>query len=130
MNGQTEVSGRNMRKMDSGSSPAYFYDLNGKVTFTPTSKDIISLSVFNGTDYIDNTPKFSFGGGGGFGGGGISMDNADLAKYGNVGVSARWIRKLTDKWSMSLLASYSNFYGKRDQTRSITVTTTNDDDEV
>ena len=128
--GQTAVSRPSMRKMNSSSSPAYFYDINGKITITPTSKDIISLSVFNGTDYIDNTPQFSFGGGPGGGGGGITMDNADLAKYGNLGISTRWIRKLNDKWSMSLLGSFSNFYAKRDQTRSITVTRTNDDDET
>ena len=110
--------------------PEYFDDINGKITITPTSKDIISLSVFNGTDYIDNTPQFSFGGGPGGGGGGITMDNADLAKYGNLGISTRWIRKLNDKWSMSLLGSFSNFYAQRDQTRSITVTRTNDDDET
>ena len=94
--GQTAVEKPAMRGSSSSSSPAYFYDLNGKITITPTSKDIVSLSIFNGTDYIDNTPSFSFGGGkGGFGG--IQMDNADYAKYGNLGISARWIRKLNDK---------------------------------
>lgn len=127
--GQTAVEKPAMRGSSSSSSPAYFYDLNGKITITPTSKDIVSLSIFNGTDYIDNTPSFSFGGGkGGFGG--IQMDNADYAKYGNLGISARWIRKLNDKWSMNLLTSYSNFYAKRDQRRSIIVTRTNDDDET
>ena len=127
--GQTAVEKPAMRGSSSSSSPAYFYDLNGKITITPTSKDIVSLSIFNGTDYIDNTPSFSFGGGkGGFGG--IQMDNADYAKYGNLGISARWIRKLNDKWSMNLLTSYSNFYAKRDQRRSIIVTRTNDDGET
>ena len=123
--------GRPGMSMDVKDPPAYFYDLNGKITYTPTGRDIISLSIFNGTDYIDNTQRFNFGGGrgpgGGFGMGGegmfnrISMDNADFAEYGNFGSSARWTRKITGRWSTTLLASYSNFYATRDQRRSTTM---------
>lgn len=116
--------------MDTKSSPAYFYDLNGKITVTPTAKDIISLSFFNGTDYIDNTPQFSFGGGrpGGDGGGlgYVTMDNSDFAQYGNWGASARWSRKMNGKLSVTNLISFSNFQATRDQRRSLTVT--NDDE--
>jgi len=132
---------------DEQKSPQYFYDLNGKMTFTPTKKDMISLAVFNGHDYNDNTPQFSFGGGGGrpnMGGGGgrpdfgddipdfgggwggdrvgnLAMDNQDFEKYGNFGTSLRWERKFNDRLSMNWLASYSNFYATRDQRRQMAI---------
>ena len=129
--------------------PSYFYDLNGKMTFTPTKKDIISLAIFNGHDYTDNTPQFSYGGSGGrpnmgggmqlpegwegsnpwggsdgrqsFSGGQLAMDNLDYEKYGNFGTSLRWERTITDRLSANLLVSYSNFYATRDQRRTMAI---------
>jgi len=124
-------------EMPSGSkkkkkNPEYFYDLNAKVTYTPTSKDVITFSVFNGSDYEDNTPQFGFDAGGMFdknsGSGSsssnfsISMDNNDYQRLGNLGTSIRWSRKLDDRWSMSLLGSFSYFYATRDQSRTISIT--------
>ena len=108
------------------SNPAYFYDLNAKFTYTPTKNDVISLSFFNGSDYNDNTPQFGFDGGdfpGAPGGGladmNITMDNSDYQRYGNLGTSLRWSRKLNERWSMNLLGSFSYFYATRDQSRSM-----------
>jgi hypothetical protein len=98
---------------------SYFYDLNGKLTYYPSKKDILSLSIFNGTDYVDNTPQFSFPGGGG--GLSVSMDNADYERYGNTGASFRWARKWSEKLTSNALATFSNFYSTRDQTRSTTM---------
>lgn len=109
---------------------SYFYDLNGKITYTPNKKDIISLSIFNGTDYIDNTPQFKFPKnmpappGGGMGGNdSVSFDNSDYLKSGNIGSSLRLTRKYNDKITANYLVSFSNFYSTRDQTRSLTVKT-------
>lgn len=116
---------------DQKKNPAYFYDLNAKFTYTPTKNDVISLSFFNGSDYNDNTPQFGFdkGGPGGPGGPGgmfenmsISMDNSDYQRYGNLGTSVRWSRKLDERFSMSLLGSFSYFYATRDQSRTMSVT--------
>ncbi len=111
---------------------SYFYDMNAKITWNATPRDIYSLSFFNGTDYVDNTPTFSFpgggmgggmGGGGGFGGfGSMAMDNSDYSRYGNVGTSLRWSRKWNDRLTSTTLASFSNFYSKRDESRSVTYT--------
>jgi len=105
-------------------SPAYFYDLNAKVTYNPTNNDVLTFSFFNGSDYQNNTPKFGFDEGGGPGGGfgDITMDNSDYQSIGNLGTSLRWSRKLNDRWSMNLLGSFSYFYATRDQTRTITLT--------
>lgn len=106
---------------------SYFYDLNGKLTFLPTTKDIISLSFFNGTDDLDNSPKIeaSFGGMGGPGapaGMDFNMSTVDLTKYGNLGSSLRWSRKWGSKLYSNTLLSYSNYYSGRDRTSERTIT--------
>lgn len=108
---------------------SYFYDFNGKITYTPNKRDIISLSIFNGTDYIDNTPQFKFpknmptppSGSNPGGNDSVSFDNSDYLKSGNIGSSLRLTRKYTDKISANYLVSFSNFLSTRDQTRSLTV---------
>jgi hypothetical protein len=114
-----------MRGMQMEMPDSYFYDLNAKLTWRPTGNDVFSISFFNGTDYVDNTPQFGFpAGGGGFGGGGMpsfSMENANYENYGNTGVSGRWTRKWNEKLTAAFLVSFSNFYSTRDQTRSLAV---------
>jgi len=111
-------------------SASYFYDLNGKITFKATAKDVYTLSIFNGTDYLDNTPQFKMPGGGGAPGGGgrmlpsgasISMSNTDFTRYGNVGASTKWTRKINEILTSNLLVSFSDYYSTRDERRSITV---------
>ena len=111
-------------------SASYFYDLNGKITFKATAKDVYTLSIFNGTDYLDNTPQFKMPGGGGTPGGGgrmlpsgasISMSNTDFTRYGNVGASTKWTRKINEILTSNLLVSFSDYYSTRDERRSITV---------
>ena len=129
MNQTDNSSSRRVMRMGASDFQAnsYFYDFNGKITFNATKNDIISLSVFNGTDYLDNSPQFGRPGGGvgppGGGGGGqignISMENNDFTKYGNVGASLKWTKKLSEKLSSYSLISFSDFYSTRDQRRSI-----------
>lgn len=106
---------------DSKKNPQYFYDLNAKVTYTPTDNDVITFSFFNGSDYADNTPQFGFNPGNKFGNTSITMDNSDFQRIGNLGTSLRWSKKLNDKLSMSLLGSFSYFYATRDQSRTISI---------
>jgi hypothetical protein len=125
------VSRPGMRGMQMEVPDSYFYDLNAKLTFRPTDNDVVSLSFFNGTDYVDNTPQFGFPGmRGGFGGGGgmpsFDMENTNYENYGNTGLSGRWTRKWNEKLTAAFLFSYSNFYSTRDQTRSITITDDNE----
>lgn len=91
---------------------SFFYDLNAKFSYRPTSKDIISLSFFNGTDKIDNGFENS-----GLGGNeSNSMSVTDLTNYGNLGSSLRWSRNWNTKlYSMAHL-SYSYYYSTRDRT--------------
>lgn len=108
----------------SAQANSYFYDVNGKITIKATERDIISLSFLDGTDYLDNSPKFGMpkgpGGGGNESGLSIKMSNSDYTEYGNIGGSGRWARKWDEKLTSNLLIGYSNFYSTRDSRRTIT----------
>ncbi|HXB41580.1 MAG TPA: TonB-dependent receptor [Bacteroidia bacterium] len=91
---------------------SYFYDLNSKLTFRPTKKDILSLSVYNGTDKLDNGRNFTSSSGS------FSAQIVDLTKYGNLGGSLKWSRKWNDKIYGNTLLSYSNFYSNRERSNS------------
>jgi hypothetical protein len=68
----------------------YFYDLNGKITYMPTKRDVISFSIYNGQDYFDQTTNeesesrvsgdsYSY-----------YVDLHDRSSWGNIGMSLRW----------------------------------------
>ncbi|WP_064196836.1 MULTISPECIES: TonB-dependent receptor [Emticicia] len=103
---------------------SYFYDLNSKLTFTPNKKDIISLSLYNGTDNMDNSSSSNLGGLGGFGGRniGLNTSNTDVSNWGNLGGSLKWSRRWSDKFYSNSLICYSNYYSTRDNSRTISTT--------
>jgi hypothetical protein len=107
----------------SATPKSYFYDLNGRVTYKPTEKDIISLSLYNGTDDMDNSRENtfpSFGGGTG-GGRGFGLSVTDQTNWGNLGGSLKWSRRFSPAFYMNTLVSYSNYYSTRDRTANISV---------
>jgi ferric enterobactin receptor len=101
---------------------SYFYDLNAKVTFTPTKKDIVTLSLYNGTDNMDNSSTGGFGNFGRQQTQNVSITSTDAATWGNLGSSLKWSRQWSDKLYSNALVSYSNYYSNRDNSRSITLT--------
>ncbi len=108
----------------------HFYDLNTKLTYRPTNRDILSLSFYNGQDKLDNSNSFNssqFGGFGGFGGGGgddLAFDNSttDINDWGNVGASLKWSRQWSDRFFTNAVASYSRYFTDRDRFTSTEVT--------
>ena len=105
---------------------SYFYDLNGKFTYRPGDKDIVSLSIFNGTDKLDNSvsseiPSF------GQSGSNLNMSSTDLTRYGNIGSSLKWSRKWNSKLYGNTILSYSNYYSHRDRTQNGTIFNSNNE---
>lgn len=94
---------------------SYFYDLNGKLTFRPTSRDILSLSLYNGTDKMDNSTKIELPS---FGGGDqpdIDFGITDLTKWGNSGASFKWSRRWGERFYSNALVGYSQYFSERDR---------------
>lgn len=105
---------------------SYFYDLNAKVTYRPSTDDVISLSFFNGQDNLDNsrnTDNSSFGGrfGGGNGNINFQSNNTDLTNWGNWGASAKWSHRWSDRFYTNANLSYSNYYSERDRRNETTI---------
>ena len=110
---------------------SYFYDLNAKVTYRSSDKDILSLSFYNGQDNLDNSRNFdqnSLGGGfgGRFGGGGnanltFQSNNTDLTNWGNWGSSLKWSHRWSDRFYTNANFSYSNYYSERDRRNETTI---------
>jgi len=115
------------RFLQSQTEPSfYFYDLNGKVSFKPSDKDVFSFSVYNGQDNLDNSREIDNTNFAGFGnagannnggGSGFSFQNRteDLARWGNWGVSSKWSRKWSNYFYSNAVVGYSNYFSRRDR---------------
>lgn len=99
---------------------SWFYDLNGKYTYTPDDKNIFSLTFFDGKDKLDN--GHALGIPSSLSSSVNSSTITDLTTYGNLGTSAKWSRRWTDKLYSNNMISYSHFYSNRDRGTSNSIT--------
>ena len=120
--GGGRFGGNNLQTTTKANS--YFYDINTKLTYKPTKKDIISWSMFNGTDNMDNSSTASFSGFGRFQAAGIGLGTTtnDIRLWGNTGSSLRWSRNWGSKLYSNTLVSFSNYYSERDNSQKQSVT--------
>jgi len=96
----------------------FFHDINGKISYRPSDKDIIAISVYNGADNLDNSRdvnsnNLGFGGGQN---GDVAFVNStnDLTIWGNWGTSLKWGRQWNSKWYTNSILAYSNYFSQRD----------------
>lgn len=81
----------------------FFYDLNAKLSLTPSSKDVISINYFQSGDNLDNSSTQNFGG---FN---ASLETTDKTTWGNQGASLKWSRQWSPKIFNRFIASYSQY---------------------
>lgn len=114
--GSLGFGARRITQQNATTASSYFYDLNGKLTFKPSENENITLSIYKGTDYLDNsqTQASPFGGAG--------FSNTDLSNWGNTGGSLKWSKRFNDKFYINSLISYSNFFSNRNNTNNATFT--------
>ncbi|GAB5520016.1 MAG: TonB-dependent receptor [Rhodothermales bacterium] len=92
----------------------YFYDLNAKVTYRPSDRDVLALSVYNGADNLDKSRDVL--GAGGLGAPeNVTSDLNDLTDWGNIGVSGKWSRQWHPRFYSNALAAYSQYYSDYDR---------------
>jgi len=107
-NEQTMMGGGRFNMRNQEKPQSYFYDLNAKITYNPTKRDIVSLSFFNGEDILDNSRDD-------FGSSSISGGITDKTKWGNVGSSLKWSRTWDNRLYSNALVSFSNYYSLRNR---------------
>ena len=109
---------------------SFFYDLNAKMTFRPTKKEVIALSFYNGQDDLDNSRISDsssfvggrFGGGGGNNNFNFQNNSTDVTQWGNWGASLKYARKWSDRFYTNANVSYSNYFSERDRRNEIEIT--------
>jgi ferric enterobactin receptor len=96
----------------------YFYDLNGKITYHPTEKDNVSLSIYSGKDNLyknsENNRDIVFNNDQSLNRSVINSqtENTD---WGNFGFSFKWSRQWSPKLYSNLMSAYSNYFSNYNQ---------------
>ncbi|MFB3132344.1 MAG: TonB-dependent receptor plug domain-containing protein, partial [Rhodothermales bacterium] len=89
----------------------YFYDLNAKLTYLPSTVDVVAISVYNGQDHLDKSRNLSqnlgINGQNNFN---VTNDLLDLTDWGNVGVSGKWSRQWSPRFYSNALVAYSQYF--------------------
>ena len=94
----------------------YFYDVNSKLTWTPTPRDVIAASLYGGADNLDQS---SAGQEVTFGGNAFNTPSRlEVTDWGNRGVSGRWFRQWGSRFSSDALVAASEYFS--DGNRQIT----------
>ena len=89
----------------------FFYDVNSKLTFTPTDEDVLALSVYAGEDRLDES---SLGQEitGQNGQTRTTPDRGDVSNWGNRGASGRWSRAWSSRFTSDALVAYSEYFSE------------------
>ena len=106
----------------------YFYDLNAKITYNLSKKDLLTLSFYSGKDNLDKSQDYS----------NLSLTDAssdlpvsvsttDLNKWGNIGVSGKWARQWTNRLHSEFLLSSSKYFSNYDKDAQVAVLIADDD---
>lgn len=86
----------------------YFYDVNAKLTFKPSQKDILSLSLYSGKDNLsgkNSNAQVSFNPPRSF-----SDNLTENTHWGNNGLSLRWGRQWNERYYTNIILSGSDFF--------------------
>ncbi len=89
----------------------FFYDVNSKLTFTPTDEDVLAVSVYGGEDKLDESAlgqEIT----GQNGQTRTTPDRVDVSNWGNRGASGRWSRAWNGRFTSDVLVAYSEYFSK------------------
>jgi ferric enterobactin receptor len=90
-----------------GTEPKYFfYDINAKLSYKPSERDIISLSSYNSGDRMKIRDSLSFSADDFF----FSLRTKEVTHWGNRGLSLRWGRQWNEQFYSNLRMSDSEFF--------------------
>lgn len=88
----------------------YFFDLNSKLSFNPTDKDVVALSFYTGADHLLEFNDISLPRAGGAVI--VDLDIDEKSDWGNQGFSGKWSRQWNPKWYSNLLIASSNYFSE------------------
>ena len=97
----------------------HYYDLNAKLSYNPTRKDVFALSFYSGKDNLDDRQESSGLKMNNIEGSSITRINEEITDWGNVGASFKWSRQWNDRLSSNLLFAGSQYQSNYDRNRRI-----------
>jgi ferric enterobactin receptor len=107
--------------MSQGEPVYYFYDVNAKLTYRPSTRDIVSLSLYHSKDKMLLDDSFAQGS---FGDGLFSLQHKELTKWGNYGASLRWGRQWNKRFYSNVRLSDSKFFRNYDYQQALSADST------
>jgi hypothetical protein len=99
----------------------YFFDFNSKLSFRPTEKDNIAISLYTGKDNLEEADFLDIDREFGQIKRNITRDLQEYTNWGNRGLSGKWSRQWNDVWYSNVLVAYSNYFSKYDRNAQIQV---------
>ncbi len=90
----------------------YFYDYNGKLTFSKSEKEKMSISVLGGKDFLSSAGEGNVKQ--------VFSKTTDHTNWGNYGFSFSWIKQWHEKFFSNLQVGYSGYQNKYDNQTTIT----------
>ncbi len=107
----------------------YFFDLNSKLSFSPSDKDVVAFSFYSGADHLvefndisierGENPTIL-----------IELDVDENSDWGNKGFSGKWSRQWDAKWYSNLLVATSNYFSEYNRDLDIQATLVEQDTVV
>lgn len=105
----------------------YFYDVNSKITYRPSQKDNITLSLYGGKDrlYAESKNSQTYPNN-------ISFEDAldEHTQWGNNGLSLRWGRQWNERFYSNLRLTGSTFFRNYDFTYTYKIDSTDFSDST
>jgi len=106
----------------------HFFDLNSKLSFNPSDKDVVAFSFYTGADHLVEFNDVSVER---FGGAVlIDLDIDEKSDWGNRGFSGKWSRQWGPQWYSNLLVASSNYFSEYDRQVDVTATVVDRDSVV
>ncbi|MTI32229.1 carboxypeptidase-like regulatory domain-containing protein [Xanthovirga aplysinae] len=90
---------------EKNNSSFYYFDLNSKLTYKPSQKDLISISFFKGKDLLKSQEQIDWL----LGLLRVMEKNQEDAKWKNTGFGLKWSRLWHNKLFSNLTIGYSNY---------------------
>lgn len=119
INTNTNQNGPNPNvQIDDFQPTSFFYDLNAKVTLRPTPKDNLSISLYNGEDFLDesreinrelNPPRGQNQNQNQFARR-AEVNILDETSWGNQGVSFKWSRQWSPRFFSNAMVAHSTYF--------------------
>ncbi|MCR9251172.1 MAG: TonB-dependent receptor [bacterium] len=96
----------------------YFYDWNSKISYKPSSRDMITFSTYNGKDYLNESQNLNDDIAEG-----INLNYAlkEQTDWGNRGASTKWSRQWTSRIYTNLLFAGSEYFSNYDRDEDVLV---------